>query len=144
VLEQRSATGLDHVFTLLGLTLPAEPLRLALQAVSTRDPALRGTALEYLESVLPEQVRAPLWPVLEVDRAAATPARTPDEIVASLKMSHPSIISDLRAQRGAPSKHGELISRADLASLTTKPHPRHPADQGERAPASVSARDRRR
>jgi len=100
VLAQRSATGLDHVFTLLGLTLPAEPLRLALQAVSTRDPALRGTALEYLESVLPEQVRAPLWPFLEVDHAAPNGARTPDQIVAALRMSHPSIIADLRAQRG--------------------------------------------
>lgn len=144
VLEQRSATGLDHVFTLLGLTLPAEPLRLALQAVSTRDPVLRGTALEYLESVLPEQVRVPLWPFLEVERATVAPSRTPDEIVASLKMSHPSIISDLRAQRGVPSTHGELISRADLASMTTRPHPPRPASQDERVPASVDVRQRRR
>jgi len=103
VLEQRSATGLDHVFTLLGLALPAEPLRIALQAVSTRDPQLRGTALEYLESVLPERVRAPLWPFLEVDRVdrAARPAARPHaEIVAALKLSHPSILSHLRAERG--------------------------------------------
>jgi len=100
VLEQRSATGLDHVFTLLGLTLPAEPLRIALQAVSTSNPMLRGTALEYLESVLPEQVRAPLWPFLEVDHAIRAPARSRGEIVAALQLSHPSIISDLRAQHG--------------------------------------------
>ena len=142
VLEQRSATGLDHVFTLLGLTLPAEPLRLALQAVSTLDPALRGTALEYLESVLPEQVRVPLWPFLEVDHASAAHSRSPDEIVASLKMSHPSIIADLRAQRGTPETHGELIARADLASMTTKPH--LPGSPGERDSASVNARERRR
>ena len=100
VLEQRSATGLDHVFTLLGLALPAEPLRIALQAVSTSDQTLRGTALEYLESVLPERVRELLWPFLEVDGAPRAPARTQGEIVAALKLSHPSIISHLRAHHG--------------------------------------------
>ena len=144
VLEQRSATGLDHVFTLLGLTLPAEPLRLALQAVNTRDPALRGTALEYLESVLPEDVRVPLWPFLEVERATVAPTRTPDEIVASLKMSHPSIISDLRAQRRLPSAHGELTSRPGRASLANAESPTLPASAGERVPASAPARERPR
>ena len=38
---------------------------LALHAVQTDDPELRGTALEYLESILPPDVRAQLWPFLE-------------------------------------------------------------------------------
>jgi hypothetical protein len=99
VLEQRSATGLDHVFTLLGLALPAEPLRIALQAVNTSDPVMRGTALEYLESVLPDRVREPLWPFLDNDVARHPQSRTREEIVAALKLSHPSIISDLRGLR---------------------------------------------
>jgi hypothetical protein len=62
---QRLGNGLEHIFTVLGLALPAEPLRIALHAVQTDDPELRGTALEYLESILPPEVRAQLWPFLE-------------------------------------------------------------------------------
>ncbi len=70
----RGSAGLEHVFTVLGLALPAEPLRIALHAVQTDDPELRGTALEYLESILPPDVRAQLWPLLEGDLAAPPPA----------------------------------------------------------------------
>jgi hypothetical protein len=55
----------------LGLALPAEPLRIALHAVQTDDPELRGTALEYLESILPPEVRAQLWPFLEGESHAS-------------------------------------------------------------------------
>ena len=60
-----SSRALEHVFTLLGLTLPSSPVRIALQALHTHDRALRATALEYLESVLPAPLRAMLWPHLE-------------------------------------------------------------------------------
>jgi hypothetical protein len=60
-----SGSALAHVLTVLGLVLPSEPLRIALHAVLTDDPTLRETALEYLESILPTDVRAQLWPVLE-------------------------------------------------------------------------------
>jgi hypothetical protein len=98
VLEQRSATALDHVFTLLGLVLPAEPVRIALHALGTEDPALRGTALEYLESVLPPRIRERLWPFLELDRRERTTTRSPRELVSELKLSHPSILAHLRAR----------------------------------------------
>src|SRR6185436_9753518 len=62
------------IFTVLGLALPPEPLRIALHAVQTDDPELRGTALEYLESILPPDVRAQLWPLLEGDLDAPPPA----------------------------------------------------------------------
>jgi hypothetical protein len=68
---QRLGTGLEHIFTVLGLALPAEPLRIALHAVQTDDPELRGTALEYLESILPPEVRAQLWPFLEGESHAS-------------------------------------------------------------------------
>lgn len=73
---QRIGTGLEHVFTVLGLALPAEPLRIALHAVQTDDPELRGTALEYLESILPPDVRAQLWPFLEGESQDANGHRT--------------------------------------------------------------------
>jgi AAA family ATP:ADP antiporter len=60
-LRRRVDRGLEHVFTLLSVTLDAELLRLSLRALVSGDPALRGTALEYLENVIPESLRAPLW-----------------------------------------------------------------------------------
>jgi hypothetical protein len=96
VLEQRSATALDHVFTLLGLALPAEPLRISLQALGTDDRVLRGTALEYLEGVLPSRIREPLWPFLEIDPRELTVTRLPRDLVSALRLSHPSILANLR------------------------------------------------
>lgn len=56
--------SMEHVFTLLGLVLDRDALTLALRAVGSRDRSLSGTALEYLENVLPEEVRRGLWPFL--------------------------------------------------------------------------------
>jgi len=47
----------DYIFTLLSLALPRVPLQVARRALDSNDPHLRGTALEYLESVLPAEVR---------------------------------------------------------------------------------------
>ena len=118
VLARRSSTGLEHVFTLLGLVLPAEPLRIALQAIHADDPSLRGTALEYLESVLPGEIRARLWPFLEIEldgARAGGPLRSRAEIVAALELSHPSIRADLHAlvQRAAAAE-GPRPSLRDL------------------------------
>jgi len=52
--------AIDHVFALLSLTLHRGSLELARQGVLSEDRKLRGTALEYLESLLPEVVRTPL------------------------------------------------------------------------------------
>src|SRR5262249_4441032 len=61
-LRERSNRGLEHVFTLLELVLPRETVRIAFRALHTDDRALRGTALESLEQVLPADVREPIWP----------------------------------------------------------------------------------
>jgi hypothetical protein len=82
--EVRAPTSLEHVFRVLGLVLPAEPLRIALHAVQTDDPSLRGTALEYLESILPPDVRAQLWPFLENDEVPATPAEAAENVEAAV------------------------------------------------------------
>lgn len=55
---------LEHVFTLLALVLDRDALRLSLRAVFSSDRAIRGTALEYLENVLPDDIRRALWPHL--------------------------------------------------------------------------------
>ena len=47
---------LPHVIVLLSLTLERQALRIAWAAMRTEDRALRGTALEYLSNVLPDDV----------------------------------------------------------------------------------------
>jgi hypothetical protein len=100
-LEQRSATALDHVFTLLGLVLPSEPLRICLHSLGTDDLVLRGTALEYLEGVLPPRIRRALWPFLELQTNELAITRSPRDLVAELKLSHPSILANLRSRATA-------------------------------------------
>jgi ATP:ADP antiporter, AAA family len=104
--KDRASRSLAHVFTLLSLALPPEPLRIAFRGLHTDDPRLRGTALEYLEGVLPPRIREQLWPFLEDRRPAASRETRPrDEILADLLRSHESIMINLeelqrRAQDG--------------------------------------------
>src|SRR5262249_2756628 len=56
---------LEHIFRLLSLCLPTEPLHVAFQALHTNEIYLRGTALEYLESILPTGIRENLIVFLE-------------------------------------------------------------------------------
>jgi ATP:ADP antiporter, AAA family len=62
LLRDRVHRSLEHVFTILSLRLEREPLRLAFKALHQEDESLRGTALEYLENVLPDEVRDAVWP----------------------------------------------------------------------------------
>jgi hypothetical protein len=66
--------GLAHVFTLLSLAVEREPLQIAYWAVLGADPGLRGTALEYLVNVLPDDVRRALWPYVGARAQARPPA----------------------------------------------------------------------
>ena len=99
VLRDRATRSLEHVFTLLALILPAETLRIAFHGLHTQDPHLRGTALEYLESVLPERVREKLWPFLEVEQGHATRPLTPEQALQDLLASRESIVLALAAVR---------------------------------------------
>jgi hypothetical protein len=107
-MASHSGSALEHVFTVLGLVLPAEPLRIALHAVENDDSALRETALEYLESILPADVRIQLWPLLETENTVAGAAavvadtampvrnaRSKDELVAALNLAYPTIRASL-------------------------------------------------
>jgi ATP:ADP antiporter, AAA family len=73
----RASQGLAHVFTLLSLVLPADPVQVAFRGLHADDDNLRGTALEYLDGVLPPAIRQRLWPSLEqlqeLKRRAARP-----------------------------------------------------------------------
>jgi AAA family ATP:ADP antiporter len=93
-----SPRGLDHVFRLLSLGLPGEPLRTALLAWRTGDGSMRGTALEYLENVLPASVSAALWPWLG-SRPDPT-GRTLEEMRDDLLRSTASLSLGRRSRRG--------------------------------------------
>jgi hypothetical protein len=98
-LRDRAGRSLEHAFTLLSLVLPREPLQIAFRGLHAGDPMLRGTALEYLESVLPPRVREVLWPYLEPDRAARRAAaeapRDREQVLDDLMRAHQSIRTSL-------------------------------------------------
>ena len=105
LLRNRAGRSLEHVFTLLALVLPGDPLRLAYHALHTEDKNLRGTALEYLESVLPSRVREQLWRFLEPGaRQSNDRGQTPGQVLNNLLESRESIVlalDELRRRSGA-------------------------------------------
>jgi len=88
--RDRAGQSLAHVFTLLSLVLPREPLQIAFRSLHSDDKQLRGTALEYLEGVLPASIRGRLWPFL-VYRRPEHPAPLHDDVMANLLRSSQSI-----------------------------------------------------
>jgi hypothetical protein len=79
--------SLEQVFTLLSLAHEREVMASVLAALASNEPALRGTALEYLESVLPAPLRQRLWPRLHVDRLPSSSDRTREQIADELLRS---------------------------------------------------------
>jgi hypothetical protein len=93
-----TSRGLEHVFRLLSLALPGEPLTVALRAWRRGDPALRGTALEYLDNVLPAGVAAALRPWL--GSPPPTTGRALDEVRDDLLRSTASLGIGRRSRTG--------------------------------------------
>jgi ATP:ADP antiporter, AAA family len=119
--RNRAGRSLTHVFTLLTLALPAQPLQIAFRSLQTEDMQLRGTALEYLDGVLPAPIRDRLWPYLEVLGPVSRRARPRDEILADLMRSNHSVmvnLEDLR-RRADTSRAGEGTAKPPLHSVTT-------------------------
>jgi hypothetical protein len=98
-LKDRTNQSLGHVFTLLSLVLPKQPLQIAYRGLHTNDPSLRGTALEYLEGVLPPDIRERLWPFLGDKPERNRSARSREEILAELLRSNESIVLNLEELR---------------------------------------------
>ena len=78
---------LDHVFAVLSLALDGEPMAIALRALRGSDAALRGTALEYLDHVLPAAIRSALWPALGTTAEETSSRRSVDEVRGELLAS---------------------------------------------------------
>jgi ATP:ADP antiporter, AAA family len=100
LLRDRADRSLEHLFTLLSLILPRETLRLAFHGLHTGDPYLRGTALEYLETVLPEPLWATLWPLLDQGETQPRTRRPSDQALQELLASRQSIaLAALKRER---------------------------------------------
>lgn len=96
VLKHRAGESLEHVFSLLALLLPGEPLRVAFRALHSDDRMLRALALEYLESHLPEGIVSQL---ARLAGAAPRPsARPPQMVLDDLMASQQLILGSLRTQ----------------------------------------------
>ncbi|NIR43361.1 MAG: hypothetical protein GWN99_05425 [Gemmatimonadetes bacterium] len=60
----RGELSLEHAFRLLSLVLEPEVVRAAFHGVVLDDERLKNFSLEYLEQVLPTDVRRRLWPFI--------------------------------------------------------------------------------
>ena len=74
--------AIDHVFTVVGLHIDRDQLLMAYRALHQDDVRQRGTALEYLETILPSDFRDAVWPF--VGQLAAPPPRGARTILADL------------------------------------------------------------
>jgi len=109
VVRDRAGQSLAHVFTLLALVLPSQPLLIAFRSLHSEDADLRGTALEYLEGVLPADIRQRLWPFLVRSRVRHAIAPRTEAIANLLKSSRSVTVRGLAGRRN----HGPV------AGLTT-------------------------
>jgi len=98
-LQTRTSRSLEHVFTILSLVLPRAPLQVAFKGLLTSDPGLRGTGLEYLESVLPKDIWKALQPFLDDTRPRTDATRPGTEVLDELMRSSQSIELNLEEIR---------------------------------------------
>jgi hypothetical protein len=98
-LRLRTTRSMEHVFTLLALVLPRAPLQIAFKGLLTDDTLLRGTSLEYLESVLPRDIWNSLLPFLDDTRPAKPEARASEAVLDDLLKSNQSIELNLEEIR---------------------------------------------
>ena len=90
--------GLEHVFTLLALTLDPDAVHLSMQALLSQDDNLRGTALEYLENVLPADLYGDLLSHLDNREEGRTGMRSLVDIITELKSVPEALTNNPKAQ----------------------------------------------
>jgi hypothetical protein len=118
--RDRAGQSLGHVFTLLSLVLPREPLQIAFRSLQSDDRHLRGTALEYLEEVLPPRVRAGLWPFIATRRPAA--AATPAAGLRSGQAGHDAVMANLLRASESVTLHGIAKDWDNTTAAGFSPH----------------------
>ncbi len=91
IVRKRADQSLEHVFSLFATVLPREPVKIAFRALHTEDKALQGLAIEYLNSVLPVQLREHLWVVIGL-QAPVQDQDTHRDPLGELLQSHESLM----------------------------------------------------
>jgi AAA family ATP:ADP antiporter len=99
LLRDRANRSLEHLFTLLSLIFPRDIVRLAFHGLHAGDPYLRGTALEYLDTVLPEAIWAKLWPLLDQGEPKPIRSRKPEQALQDLLATRESVRVSLAEAR---------------------------------------------
>jgi hypothetical protein len=84
--EAPSGARIEHALRLLGLVFDREAFRLARAALDSADPKLRGTALEYLDNVLPGSIKSTLFALIP-DQRAPKSERVTQELLDELRRS---------------------------------------------------------
>ncbi len=97
VLKERANQSLEHVFSLLSVLLPREPLKTAFRALHSEDRLLRGLGFEYLASTLPVAVNAKLVALIE-HGAELNSGKSAQEVLDQLMASGNSLVLELRKQ----------------------------------------------
>ena len=77
----------ERLFTILALSYGRDVMASTLRAIHADDPNLRGTALEYLQTALPEKLRGPLMRRIPGGAAAKVTMRRSEELVEALMQS---------------------------------------------------------
>jgi hypothetical protein len=95
LLVDKAHGSLEYVFTLLSLLHDRTPLMAAFRSLHVDDNHLRGTALEYLEGILPVQTREMLWEIIQ-ERPAQQDNREAGKVMEELMSSSQTVILRLR------------------------------------------------
>jgi hypothetical protein len=113
---RRGAHSLRHVFRLVGLVQDdPKALEVSYEAVHAGEPHFRAVGLEYLENVLPPDVRDALWPLIgddEEPRGESQPRQSMIEAMEALLSSS----TTLRLPDGGTALAGAESSSGDLAA----------------------------
>jgi hypothetical protein len=91
ILRERANETLEHIFSLFASVLPREPIKIAFRALHTEDPALRGLATEYLDSVLRTRIREGLWEMIEI-KPEREPSDAHRDPLSELLRAHDSLL----------------------------------------------------
>jgi hypothetical protein len=83
IARDRVTRSVENLFSLLSLILERDGLRLCFRGLHHEDDRHRGTALEYLQTVVPAEVRDKLLPLLG-DAGPIPTRRAPAELLAEL------------------------------------------------------------
>jgi hypothetical protein len=95
LLRDKAHGSLEYVFTLLSLIHDRAPLMAAFRSLHLEDRRLRGTALEYLEGILPATTRESLWEILG-EQPSRSAGRSKSDVLQELLNTSETVVLRLR------------------------------------------------